>query len=178
MQSRTDVRRQSIQLTGATVEDARRAEGWSVRRKRNGDGRVAPKRRTRYFLVQPSLPLNQATLVRGAFGVTSTDASRSSLSPSRNFLCLKRSKHKATMSTSAVSSANRWRMWSVPIRIWAMDPELISKVMREMGRKGGKKGGKKGAKVRMETLTPEQRTQIARNAAKARWAKTKKKNKA
>lgn len=55
-----------------------------------------------------------------------------------------------------------------------MDPELISKVMREMGRKGGKKGGKKGAKARMGTLTPEQRTQIARNAAKARWAKTKK----
>jgi hypothetical protein len=58
-----------------------------------------------------------------------------------------------------------------------MDPELISKVMREMGRKGGKKGGKKGAKMRMEILTPEQRTQIARNAAKARWAKAKKKRK-
>jgi len=48
------------------VEDARRAEGWSVRWKRNGDGRVAPKGRTRYFLFQPSLPLIQATLVRGA----------------------------------------------------------------------------------------------------------------
>src|SRR5260370_3203881 len=66
MQSRTDVRRQSIQLTGATVEDARRAEGWSVRWKRNGDGRFAPKGQTRYFLLQPSLPLIQATLVRGA----------------------------------------------------------------------------------------------------------------
>jgi hypothetical protein len=59
-----------------------------------------------------------------------------------------------------------------------MDPELVSKVMREMGRKGGKKGGKKGAKARMDTLTPERRTEIARNAAKARWAKTRKKNKA
>jgi hypothetical protein len=58
-----------------------------------------------------------------------------------------------------------------------MDPELISKVMREMGRKGGKKGGKKGAKIRTELLTPEQRTEIARNAAKARWAKAKKKGK-
>jgi hypothetical protein len=58
-----------------------------------------------------------------------------------------------------------------------MDPELISKVMREMGRKGGKKGGRKGAKVRMDRLTPERRTEIARNAAKARWAKAKKKNK-
>jgi hypothetical protein len=68
-------------------------------------------------------------------------------------------------------------MGSVPIRIWAMDPDLISTVMREMGRKGGKKGGKKGAKARMETLTPERRTQIAQKAAKARWAKAKKKRK-
>jgi hypothetical protein len=48
-----------------------------VRRIPNRDVRVAPRRRTRYFLFQPSLPLIQATLVRGAFGVTSTDASRS-----------------------------------------------------------------------------------------------------
>jgi len=68
-------------------------------------------------------------------------------------------------------------MWSVPIRIWAMDPDLISTVMREMGRKGGKKGGKKGARARMETLTPERRTQIARKAANVRWARTKKKGK-
>jgi hypothetical protein len=58
-----------------------------------------------------------------------------------------------------------------------MDPSLISKVMQEMGRKGGKKGGKKGAKMRAEALTPEQRSQIARKAAKSRWAKTKKKSK-
>lgn len=55
-----------------------------------------------------------------------------------------------------------------------MDPELISKVMREMGRKGGKKGGKRGARVRTERLTAEQRSQIARKAAKTRWAKSKK----
>jgi hypothetical protein len=41
------------------VEDARRAEGWSVRRKPTKDGRVAPKGRTRYFLFQPSLPLTR-----------------------------------------------------------------------------------------------------------------------
>jgi hypothetical protein len=58
-----------IQLDKTTAGDARRAEGWGVRRKPNGDGRVAPKGRTRYFLLQPSLPLIQATLVRGAFGV-------------------------------------------------------------------------------------------------------------
>jgi len=58
------------------VEDARPAEGWSVRWKRNGDGRFAPKGQTRYFLFQPSLPLIQATLVRGAFGADNTSASR------------------------------------------------------------------------------------------------------
>ena len=58
------------------MEDARRAEGWNVRWKRNGDGRVAPLGRTRYFLLQPSLPLIQATLVRGAFGASNTNASR------------------------------------------------------------------------------------------------------
>jgi hypothetical protein len=57
-----------------------------------------------------------------------------------------------------------------------MDPNLISKVMQEMGRKGGKKGGKKGAKMRAEALTPERRSQIARKAAKARWVKAKKKH--
>jgi hypothetical protein len=49
--------------------------------------------------------------------------------------------------------------------------DRISKVMQEMGRKGGKKG----AKMRAEALTPEQRSQIARKAAKTRWAKVKKK---
>ena len=38
-----------------------------MRRKPNRDWRVAPERRTRYFLLQPSLPLIQATLVRGVF---------------------------------------------------------------------------------------------------------------
>jgi hypothetical protein len=57
-----------------------------------------------------------------------------------------------------------------------MDPELISRVMREMGRKGGKKGGRKGAKVRMESLTPEERSQIARKAAETRWAKAKRRD--
>src|SRR2546429_1570309 len=58
-----------VQLGRTMAEDVRRAEGWCVRWKRNGDGWVAPKGRTRYFLFQPSLPLIQATLVRGAFGV-------------------------------------------------------------------------------------------------------------
>jgi hypothetical protein len=35
----------------------------------------------------------------------------------------------------------------------------------------GRLGGKKSGPARMEKLTPEQRSQIARNAAKARWGK-------
>lgn len=37
----------------------------------------------------------------------------------------------------------------------------------ELGRLGGLKGGK----ARSEKLTPEQRSEIARNAAKSRWNK-------
>ena len=43
----------------------------------------------------------------------------------------------------------------------------ISKVMAQIGRKGGKIGGKR----RMETMTPEERSERALVAAKARWAK-------
>jgi hypothetical protein len=46
---------------------------------------------------------------------------------------------------------------------------LISQVMAEMGRKGGRIGGKR----RLETMTSHRRSQIARKAAKARWAKKK-----
>src|SRR5260370_42029802 len=55
-----------IQLDRTTAGGARRAEGKSGRRKPNGDERGAPQGRTRYFLFQPSLPLIQATFVRGA----------------------------------------------------------------------------------------------------------------
>ncbi len=47
---------------------------------------------------------------------------------------------------------------------------IVQKVMREMGAKGGKIGGKR----RLETMTDEQRKRSARKAAKARWAKAKK----
>jgi len=43
----------------------------------------------------------------------------------------------------------------------------ISLLMAELGRKGGKKGGKR----RLETMTPTERKEIARRAAKARWKK-------
>ena len=51
---------------------------------------------------------------------------------------------------------------------------MIRNVMREMGSKGGKKGGR----TRMESLTPDERKQLAKKAAAARWKKaaSKKKN--
>jgi len=58
-----------------------------------------------------------------------------------------------------------------------MRRELISEVMREMGRKGGKAAKGKGVKARMAALSPEERKALAKKAAKARWAKTKKTNK-
>jgi len=58
-----------------------------------------------------------------------------------------------------------------------MRRDLISEVMREMGRKGGKAAGGKVGKKRMAALTAEQRKELARKAAKSRWAKAKKKNK-
>lgn len=51
-------------------------------------------------------------------------------------------------------------------------PSLISQVMAEMGRKGGLIGGKR----RLETLSDRRRSQIARQAAKARWAAQKNKS--
>lgn len=41
--------------------------------------------------------------------------------------------------------------------------------MKALGRKGGLKGGK----ARAEKLTPEQRSEIARKAAQARWNRNK-----
>jgi hypothetical protein len=43
----------------------------------------------------------------------------------------------------------------------------ISRVMAAMGRRGGKVGGKR----RLETMTAEQRSEAASNAARKRWAK-------
>jgi hypothetical protein len=58
-----------------------------------------------------------------------------------------------------------------------MRRDLVSKVMREMGRKGGKAAKGRGVKARMAALSPEERKRLARKAAKARWANEKKKNK-
>jgi len=42
---------------------------------------------------------------------------------------------------------------------------------REFFRKQGKKGGKLSAKARLAKLTPEQRSEVGRKAAAARWGK-------
>jgi hypothetical protein len=46
-------------------------------------------------------------------------------------------------------------------------PSLVSQVMSQMGRIGGKIGGKR----RLVTMTDQERSDIARLGAKARWAK-------
>ena len=58
-----------------------------------------------------------------------------------------------------------------------MRRDLISEVMREMGKRGGKAGGKKGGKARMASLTSEQRKKLAKKAVQTRWARAKKKGK-
>lgn len=49
--------------------------------------------------------------------------------------------------------------------------------MSEMGRKGGRAAKGKGVKARMAALTPQERKELATKAARARWAKAKKKGK-
>lgn len=49
----------------------------------------------------------------------------------------------------------------------ASEKSIVSQVMAEMGRKGGKIGGK----MRLKTMTAEERSRVAFKAAKARWAK-------
>lgn len=51
---------------------------------------------------------------------------------------------------------------------------IISKIMSDMGKKGGSKGGK----MRLVTMTPERRSEVAKLAANKRWAKKRKKKSA
>ena len=43
--------------------------------------------------------------------------------------------------------------------------------IRELARKLGRRGGLKGGPARAKKLTPEERSESARKAAKARWSK-------
>lgn len=49
--------------------------------------------------------------------------------------------------------------------------EWSDEELRESARKLGRRGGLKGGKARAEKLTPEERKEIARKAARARWDK-------
>jgi hypothetical protein len=51
----------------------------------------------------------------------------------------------------------------------------IPKEALEFFRRQGKRGGKLSAQARMEKMTPEQRSEVAKKAIAARWAKAKKK---
>ena len=53
----------------------------------------------------------------------------------------------------------------------------LSKAALEFFRKEGIKGGKLGAAARNKILTPEQRSEIAKKAAAARWSEKRKKAK-
>jgi hypothetical protein len=48
-----------------------------------------------------------------------------------------------------------------------MAEQSVKEYLARIGRKGGLKGGK----ARARKLSPEKRSEIARKAAKARWAK-------
>jgi hypothetical protein len=59
---------------------------------------------------------------------------------------------------------------SVKITLMKKSRELSPEAL-EFFRRNGARGGKLGAKARMEKLTPEQRSEIARNAVAGREAK-------
>lgn len=53
----------------------------------------------------------------------------------------------------------------------AMRKKELSEEARRYFIEQGRKGGKKSAKARMAKISPEERSEIASNAAKARWKK-------
>jgi hypothetical protein len=63
-------------------------------------------------------------------------------------------------------TTRRGRAHNLGFRNWDMDQK---KYLQETGREYGRKGGQ----VRASRLTPEQRSEIAKKAARARWAKRK-----
>jgi len=82
-------------------------------------------------------------------------------------------KRISTPRLDAVQNARRVVLASVGEADAPVNRAMISLVMAEMGRKGGRIGGKR----RLVTLTGKRRSQIAAAAAKARWAKPRKKAK-
>jgi hypothetical protein len=66
----------------------------------------------------------------------------------------------------ADAGASHWKPEATPA---VPTPEQVSALMSALGRKGGKASGAK----RMENLSDRQRKEIAKKAAAARWAKSK-----
>ena len=59
------------------------------------------------------------------------------------------------------------------LRKGPLTPE-VREYFRQLGLRGGKLGGPRGGRARAAKLTAEQRHEIASRAARARWAKTRK----
>ena len=51
------------------------------------------------------------------------------------------------------------------------DKDRADEELRELARKLGRRGGLKGGKTRAAKMTPEERSESASKAAKARWDK-------
>ena len=56
-----------------------------------------------------------------------------------------------------------------------MSKRRLPPEMREYLAKIGRKGGLKGGRARVDNMTPEQRSESARKAVQARWAKAQEK---
>ena len=50
-------------------------------------------------------------------------------------------------------------------------PKAVTEAFQAWGSHGGKKGGAQGGKARWDGVSAEERTALAKKAAKARWAK-------
>ena len=54
-------------------------------------------------------------------------------------------------------------------------PDAFREYLRALGAKGGKAAAGRGGKARFSVMTPAERSALARKAARARWAKARKK---
>ena len=65
----------------------------------------------------------------------------------------------------------KWNAKGVKLVVAMAGRKKLNKQALEFFRVEGRRGGLKSGKARMEKLTPEQRSAIARKAAAARWGK-------
>jgi hypothetical protein len=56
-----------------------------------------------------------------------------------------------------------------------LSEEALNK-FRQWGKRGGRQGGSEGGQTAASKLTPEERSERARRAARARWGKAKRKS--